>query len=350
MPLKNILNKNKKKSSKENLTDKQTSPAREAPRPDVTQSTPEANGGNSVKNETNSSPQPPRPRLVFHCQQAQGSPTGIISGFTNVKELYSKIAECYEIPASEILFCTLNTHKCDMTRLLGGQIGLEDFIFAHVKGQPKEVEVTKSEDALGLTITDNGNGYAFIKRIKEGSIMDKVPIVYVGDHIEKLNGEPVVGLRHYEVAKMLKEIPKGTTFTLRVVEPLKSGFSFVGQSTGKKSGNVGNKVGSGKQTLRLRSTGPATVETVDNECASVATDKINNLLESYMGINDTELAQNIYEIGDKCDNPHDFACSVDDSDMKDFGFTDTFIFDLWGAITDAKSGILKKTQEFNEQF
>jgi hypothetical protein len=48
-----------------------------------------------------------------------------------------------------------------MSRLLGGQIGLEDFIFAHVKGQPKEVDVTKSEDALGLTITDNGAGYFF---------------------------------------------------------------------------------------------------------------------------------------------------------------------------------------------
>uniref|UniRef100_A0A803VKQ6 GIPC PDZ domain containing family member 3 n=1 Tax=Ficedula albicollis TaxID=59894 RepID=A0A803VKQ6_FICAL len=61
------------------------------------------------------------------------------------------------------LFCTLNTHKVDMQKLLGGQIGLEDFIFAHVRGETKEVEVTKTEDALGLTITDNGAGYAFIK-------------------------------------------------------------------------------------------------------------------------------------------------------------------------------------------
>ena len=43
-----------------------------------------------------------RPRLVFHCQLAQGSPTGIISGFTNVKELYQKIAECYDMPASDV--------------------------------------------------------------------------------------------------------------------------------------------------------------------------------------------------------------------------------------------------------
>lgn len=64
---------------------------------------------------------------------------------------------------TQILFCTLNTHKIDMDKLLGGQIGLEDFIFAHIKGIKKEVEVYKSEDALGLTITDNGAGYAFIK-------------------------------------------------------------------------------------------------------------------------------------------------------------------------------------------
>lgn len=61
------------------------------------------------------------------------------------------------------MFCTLNTHKVDMDKLLGGQIGLEDFIFAHVKGQKKEIDVYKGEDALGLTITDNGAGYAFIK-------------------------------------------------------------------------------------------------------------------------------------------------------------------------------------------
>lgn len=111
-----------------------------------------------------------------------------------------------------------------MNKLLGGQIGLEDFIFAHIKGRPKEVEVTKSEDALGLTITDNGAGYAFIKRIKEGSIMDNVAFISVGDHIEKIDGESLIGCRHFEVAKKLKEIPKGATFVLRVVEPLKSGF------------------------------------------------------------------------------------------------------------------------------
>ncbi|NWH24369.1 GIPC3 protein, partial [Grus americana] len=157
-------------------------------------------------------PRPPRarPRLVFHTQLAHGSPTGRIEGFTNVKELYAKIAEVFSISPTEILFCTLNTHKVDMQKLLGGQIGLEDFIFAHVRGETKEVEVTKTEDALGLTITDNGAGYAFIKT------------VCVGDSIEAINDHTIVGCRHYEVARMLRELPRAQPFTLRLVQPKKA--------------------------------------------------------------------------------------------------------------------------------
>lgn len=70
-----------------------------------------------------------------------------------------------------------------MKKLLGGQIGLEDFIFAHRKGRPKEIDIVKTEDALGLTITDNGAGYAFIKRIKEGSIVSRIPHIEVSQHI-----------------------------------------------------------------------------------------------------------------------------------------------------------------------
>lgn len=343
----------KKSKSKDNLSDySPNSTQNDLPRPAETNSVPETNGNGKqqspVVQRNEQPPQPPRPKLVFHCQQAHGSPTGIISGFTNVKELYQKIADCYDMPVSEILFCTLNTHKIDMSRLLGGQIGLEDFIFAHVKGQPKEVDVTKTEDALGLTITDNGAGYAFIKRIKENSIMDKCPLVNVGDHIEKIDGKSLVGCRHFEVAKMLKEIQKGSTFTIRVVEPMKSGFSFVEQKQNKKGSS---SIGTGKQTLRLRSTGPATVEDVDDS-SNLAIDKINGLLESFMGINDTELAQQIWDIGSKLNNPSDFAMAIDNSEIKEFGFADDFVFDLWGAISDAKSGRLNKAEvkEFSEQF
>jgi len=297
---------------------------------------------------------PYKPKLAFHCQQAQGSPTGIISGFTNVKELYKKIADCYDMDPSEILFCTLNTHKIDMKRLLGGQIGLEDFIFAHRKGRPKEVEVSKSDDALGLTITDNGAGYAFIKRIRENSVISKLECVQVGDHIEKIDGNTVVGCRHFEVAKMLKAIPKGHQFILRVVEPLKAGFANIGP---RNSGSAGGKkgYGTGRQTLRFKSNGEAKVEEVD-DVRTVAEEKINQLLENFLGINDSELTSQIWDLGKDQTNTMDFAEAIDNSDLESFGFTDDFIFELWGVITDAKSGRLSglsnspKVTQFEEHF
>lgn len=46
----------------------------------------------------------PPPSLVFHCQLANGSPTGLITGFSSVKELYQKIAECYDFSVDEVNF------------------------------------------------------------------------------------------------------------------------------------------------------------------------------------------------------------------------------------------------------
>uniref|UniRef100_A0A8C2Q9R1 Tripartite motif containing 35-12 n=1 Tax=Cyprinus carpio TaxID=7962 RepID=A0A8C2Q9R1_CYPCA len=258
-------------------------------------------------------PPPPtslRPRLIFHTQLAHGSPTGRIEGFSNVRELYAKIGEAFGIPLTEVMFCTLNTHKVDMDKLLGGQIGLEDFIFAHVKGQKKEVEVFKGEDALGLTITDNGAGYAFIKRIREGSIIHQIQVINVGDMIESINGQTLIGCRHYEVAKMLKELPKGKTFFLKLVEPLKA-FDMISQRSGSRSGSA--QLGTGRGTLRLRSKGPATVEELPSAFEEKAIEKVDDLLESYMGIRDSELAATMVELGKDKKNPDEFAEALDET-------------------------------------
>ncbi|XP_068095271.1 PDZ domain-containing protein GIPC2 [Hyperolius riggenbachi] len=286
-------------------------------------------------------PPPPvslRPKLVFHTQLAHGSPTGRIEGFTNVKELYAKIAEVFLINPDEILFCTLNTHKIDMDKLLGGQIGLEDFIFAHIKGAKKEVEVLKSDDALGLTITDNGAGVAFIKRIKEDSIIDNIKVINVGDHIESINGKNIVGSRHYEVAKMLKELEKGQNFTLKLIEPLKAFEMIEPRSRAGKTTTEG-KISTGRETLRLRSKGPATVEEMPSAFEEKAIKKVDDLLETYMGIRDIELAATMVEAGRDKNNPDEFAVALDEA-LGDFAFPDEFVFDVWGAIGDAKQGRL----------
>lgn len=297
-------------------------------------------GSSHINNNNNNVSDKSKPPLVFHCQLAHGSPTGLIHDFSSVRELYQKIAECFDISEKDILFCTLNSHKVDMARLLGGQIGLDDFIFAHRKGRPKEIEIVKSQDALGLTITDNGAGYAFIKRIKEDSIIDRIEHICVGDHIEKLNGQNMVGKRHFEVARMLKDIPTGETFTLRLVEPVRSGFQGIGprsQSRASGSGSAGGRnYGSGKETLRFKANGNAQIEPQFDEATVAGIEAINNLLESFMGINDTELASQIWDLGDHKSNSMDFAEAIDNSDLESFGFTDDFIIELWGAITDAR--------------
>ncbi|XP_070272268.1 PDZ domain-containing protein GIPC1 isoform X2 [Myotis yumanensis] len=236
----------------------------------------------------------------------------------------------------QVMFCTLNTHKVDMDKLLGGQIGLEDFIFAHVKGQRKEVEVFKSEEALGLTITDNGAGYAFIKRIKEGSVIDHIQLISVGDMIEAINGQSLLGCRHYEVARLLKELPRGRTFTLKLTEPRKA-FDMISMRSGGGRPGSGPQLGTGRGTLRLRSRGPATVEDLPSAFEEKAIEKVDDLLESYMGIRDTELAATMVELGKDKRNPDELAEALDER-LGDFAFPDEFVFDVWGAIGDAKVG------------
>jgi hypothetical protein len=317
-------------------------------KPPVTPTTPTSPISPPSYNDVNNGTEQPakqqsnvtKPQLVFHCQLAHGSPTGLITGFSSVRELYQKIAECYEFPVDEILFCTLNSHKVDMTKLLGGQIGLDDFIFAHRKGRPKEIEIIKSEDALGLTITDNGAGYAFIKRIKEGSIIDKLSHIMIGDHIEKLDGVSMIGRRHYEVARLLKDIPTGSTFTIRLVEPMKSGFQGIGPRN--KGGNMKKAgVGNGKGTIRFKANGNVAIEDELDDLSKAGVEAINSLLDSFMGINDSDLATQIWELGANKTNSMDFAEAIDASDLEAFGFTDDFIIELWGAITDAKQGRCK---------
>lgn len=66
--------------------------------------------------------------------------------------------------------------------------------------------------------------------------------------IESINGHRLIGCRHYEVAKMLKELPKGKEFTIKLVEPLKA-FGKCGR---RKSGVF---VSSAPQFLPLAPTG-----------------------------------------------------------------------------------------------
>lgn len=59
-----------------------------------------------------------------------------------------------------------------------------------------------------------------------------------------------------------------------------------------------------------------------------------------MGINDTELATQMWDLSEGKTNSMQLADAIDNSDLQEFGFTDEFIIELWGVITDARSGRL----------
>lgn len=59
-----------------------------------------------------------------------------------------------------------------------------------------------------------------------------------------------------------------------------------------------------------------------------------------MGINDSELATQMWDLAEGKANSMQLADAIDNSDLQEFGFTDEFIIELWGVITDARSGRL----------
>lgn len=269
---------------------------------------------------------PPDFDMVFHCQLAHGSPTRQIRDFTNVKQLYESIAKAFGINTQDILYCTLNTHKPDMTRLLGGQIGLDDFLFAHVKGNTKTVKVLKDGPALGLTISDNGAGYAFIKKIREDSIMAGVPQVAVGDHILSINGTNLTGHRHFEVARILKEIHVGSEFTMQVIEPQKT-FDAIAPR-GQLAQPKELKPGEARKTLRMKANGTAVIEDVPTDAIQTVISRIEELLEQYVGIRDQELSTSMFHMAKDAAKADDFAGQLDQN-LSDFEFPDDFVLDVF---------------------
>eukprot|EP00054_Salpingoeca_dolichothecata_P008382 m.47755 g.47755 ORF g.47755 m.47755 type:complete len:294 (+) comp17694_c0_seq1:949-1830(+) len=267
--------------------------------------------------------------MVFHAQLAHGSPTRQVRDFTNVKQLYESIAKAFGIKTEEILYCTLNTHKVDMTRLLGGQIGLDDFLFAHVKGESKVLKVNKDGPALGLTISDNGAGYAFIKKIRDDSIMARVKNVAVGDHIAAINGQKLNGCRHFEVARMLKEIPIGSEFTLEAVEPKKAFDNIAARGEVTQPKQV--EAGAGRKTLRIKSSGQAEVIDEPSSKDSGLISKVDDLLENFVGIRDLDLATSIFDIAKQSKDAEALAESLD-KQLNDFEFPDDFVLDVAEAV------------------
>lgn len=66
----------------------------------------ETDNNNVVSNNKNPPISPITNSLQFYCQLAHGSPTGFVAGFSNVRELYEKIGEAFDMPASDVSMIT----------------------------------------------------------------------------------------------------------------------------------------------------------------------------------------------------------------------------------------------------
>ncbi|TKR82436.1 hypothetical protein L596_016161 [Steinernema carpocapsae] len=293
-----------------------------------------------VTDEPEAFPAPKRlaiegPKVVFQVQLAHGSAVGTVKGVQSVAELYDAIASCYDdVEAGDILFCTLDTPKLKMDNVVGNSLPVDRFIFAHLRGQKKEVRLVKTHPQLGLTVSDNLRGKSFIKKIKEGSVgFHAQPAIEIGDHIAAINGVSMEGKRHVDVARTLRRIPVGEEFVIRLVSPKKSGFNFIAPRNVLTSVPSPNSLGSGHQTLRFKANGKAVLQEAPN---IEIVERMNAVFDEYLGLHDDDLALTVWEIGSTCRGFVDMENKLRESSVGVFGFPDELVFDMWGIVQDFK--------------
>lgn len=247
--------------------------------------------------------------LKFACQLAHGSPVAIIDRWSDVKELYQSIADCFGVRKEDIIFLTVNDFKVraqsswvsrcsfqvDMKNIFTGTLNFKDMLYAHVRGQATELRVVKDANNFGVTITDNGLGNAFIKVIAPGSVFDRMrPATRTGQLIEAINGECVLGRRHYQVARMLKNVRRGEECVIRLISPQSAATGTM--KAPKKSSELA------KGTIRFKSEGGFAVEDIQDQIIQAEMcGKLNELFDQYLGVQDDQLAMRIWETAANCE-------------------------------------------------
>lgn len=311
--------------------------------------------------------------MEFDCKLAHCDEIKKVSGFNSIKELYVKINQVFQVETNDILYCTLNTHNFrDTNSILGNYLSYGDLIVVHLCGEARSLTIKKSQEFLGLTITDNSIGRSFVKRVKSEDEQVQEGIK-PGDHIAAINSESTIGLRHYEVAKAIRLLPQNSNFTIRLIEPryvdkyFKSDMEFGvrenQRSVGALKRDTRNRASSRLQELsctvsltamcddlinsslpidRLLSKSSTQISgrnmdiSSNNDDSYKATiDKINTSLESFLGISDDLLAIKIYRLArENKDSYKAFSGAIRDSDLKVFNFDDEMKDYLWKCATE----------------
>lgn len=266
-----------------------------------------------------------------------------------------------------------------MSALLGNYLSYGDLIVVHMCGKTKELNLMKTQEYLGLTITDNGNGRAFVKKVKPNeSHIERV--IKPGDHISAINSKSTFGMRHYEVAKAIREVPERATFTLGLTEPLYvtetelikcnlhspvthpsfmhdfSRNSLNMNSNDSSNHNVFSSTTNSACTIDLEldsfedlansslpidrllskgfhsATHQISINNNSNDSYRIRIDKINSILESFLGINDNLLAIQIYRLAKE--NRESFSMfeeAIKESELNVFNFDKDIKSYLWNS-------------------
>lgn len=239
-----------------------------------------------------------------------------------------------------------------------------DLIVIHLCGQRRRLDLLKSRERIGLTVTDNGHGRTFIKRVKssDGLIEEQIK---PGDHIAAINDVSVVGNRHYEVAKILRQIPLHSRFTLDIVEPIISQqphkSNIVRPNSGSDAFSLANPVSYGqnessetfslddladsslpierllsKTGAELANVTPKVSAIADQDVYKLMIKKIDTVLESFLGINDTSLAIQIYRLAKDSNSSLDrFSEAIENSELSVFKFDRDIQNHLWNCVNEA---------------
>eukprot|EP00043_Microstomoeca_roanoka_P029477 m.22022 g.22022 ORF g.22022 m.22022 type:complete len:132 (+) comp9224_c1_seq1:2-397(+) len=125
---------------------------------------------------------------------------------------------------------------------------------------------------------------------------------------------------------MLKEIPIGAEFTMNIVEPKKSLEAIAPRAQATGTSEV--SATAGKKTLRMKSNGTAVVEDVPTSEVVAIVGKIDDLLDTHIGIRDQELSTTVYDLAKASAAADAFAAKLDE-ELADFEFPDDFVLDAY---------------------
>jgi PDZ domain-containing protein GIPC len=88
------------------------------------------------------------------------------------------------------------------------------------------------------------------------------------------------------------------------------------------------KANAGKKTVRMKGGAGATVQDDFTDANKVIIDKIDDLLEKFIGIKDNDLSTTLFETCKVATEPEIFAGLLD-TKLQDFEFPDDFVLDVY---------------------